>query len=101
MTLTILAIQHDVSIDVVVKPEQRIKEVLFVLASNFRLPFELATSPISIYSRRRKRYVNEMLTFKQGSLYTGDVLEIKSHDISIENEIKQLSNEGEKSGEAK
>ena len=86
MTFTILAIEEKVSIDVIVKPEQRIKEVLFVLTSNFKLPFELALTPTRIYSRRKNQYINEMLTFKQAQLFTGDVIEISRKKIKTEGE---------------
>ena len=76
MTFTILAAEHEVCIDVIVKPEQRIGEVLSVLISNMKLPFELALEPTCLYSRRKKRYINERLTFKQAGLFTGDVLEM-------------------------
>ena len=76
MTFTILALEHEVCIDVIVKPEQRIGDVFLVLTSNMRLPFELALQPTRLYSRRKKRYINERLTFKQAGLFTGDVLEI-------------------------
>lgn len=78
MTLTILAVKKQTSIDIIVKPEQRIKEVVKVLTSNFKLPLELSLGNARIYSRRQKRYINDMLTFKQAQLYTGDILEVTS-----------------------
>ena len=76
--MTILATKQKTSIDIIVKPEQRIKEVIRVLTKECRLPLQLSFGDIVIYSKRQKRYLSEMLTFKQAQIYNGDILEVMS-----------------------
>jgi len=76
MILSILAVENQMMVDVVVKPEQRIKEVVKVLATNFKISPDLAEGNLKVYSGRHKAYLSEMLTFKQAKLCHGDVLEI-------------------------
>ena len=80
MTLTIIALEFQVEMDVIVKPEQRIKEVIGVLTTNFRLPPQLGEGALQIYSRRKKCFIEEQFTFLQAGLYQGDVLEIKQEE---------------------
>ena len=61
-------------IDVMVKPEQRIYEVYQrLLKTGFFSPVE-GSGQLTVYSMRQKSYVNFLLTFWQGGIYTGDIL---------------------------
>ena len=61
-------------IDVMVKPEQRIYEVYQrLLETGFFSPVE-GSGQLTVYSMRQKTYVNSLLTFWQGGIYTGDIL---------------------------
>ena len=74
MTLTIMEDKR--KLDVVVKPEQRIQEVYRILVENGRFPALRPAIQLKVYSLRQKRYVNPMLTFRQGNIYDGDILRV-------------------------
>ena len=61
---------------VIVKPEQRIQEVYRILVENGCFAPLAPSIQLKIYSRRQTRYVNPMLTFRQGNIYEGDILNI-------------------------
>lgn len=63
------------AMDIMVLPNQRISEVLKVLKENKRLFFQ--TEKMLVYSTRKKIYVNQLLTFQQAGIYTGDLLVLK------------------------
>ena len=63
------------AMDIMVLPNQRISEVLKVLKENKRLFFQ--TEKMLVYSTRKKIYVNQLLTFPQAGIYTGDLLVMK------------------------
>lgn len=94
--MTILATKQKNSIDVMVKPEQRIKEVIRVLTQNCRLPLQLSLGDVVIYSKRQKRYLSEMLTFKQAQIYDGDILQITSDNTFGGKEADENKEEQEK-----
>ena len=73
LTIT-LRINHQ-NMDLMVLPEQRISEVLKVLKENGKLFFQI--EKIHIYSLRKKEFVNQLLTFRQAKIYSGDVLELQ------------------------
>lgn len=74
MTLTIMEDKR--KLDVVVKPEQRIQEVYRILVENGRFLALRPAIQLKVYSLRQKRYVNPMLTFRQGNIYEGDILRV-------------------------
>ncbi|HJA82288.1 MAG TPA: hypothetical protein H9776_11265 [Candidatus Mediterraneibacter intestinipullorum] len=74
MRLTIT--ENERSLDVIVKPEQRIQEVYRILVENGCFAPLAPAIQLKIYSRRQTRYVNPMLTFRQGNIYEGDILNI-------------------------
>lgn len=74
MTLTIM--ENEIGLDVVVKPEQRIQEVWRILVENGRFAPLFPDIQLRIYSMRQKRYINPLLTFRQGNIYEGDILRI-------------------------
>jgi len=74
MTLTIM--ENEKKLDVIVKPEQRIQEVYRILVENGCFAPLVPAIQLKIYSRRQNRYVNPMLTFRQGNIYEGDILNI-------------------------
>lgn len=64
-------------LDVMVKPQQRIEDVCRLLIENGFLPQTGGEWQRSIYSLRRKEYVNPLLNFWQGRIYAGDILLIE------------------------
>lgn len=74
MTLTIM--EGEKRLDVVVKPEQRIQEVYRILTENGCFRALRPAVQLKIYSLRQRRYVNPMLTFRQGNIYEGDMIRI-------------------------
>jgi len=61
--------------DIMVRQDQRIADVLRVLKENQKIFFQIER--IVIYSVRKKMYVNQLLTFKQANIYSGDILILK------------------------
>lgn len=61
--------------DIMVRQDQRIADVLRVLKENQKIFFQIER--IVIYSVRKKMYVNQLLTFKQAHIYSGDILILK------------------------
>ena len=70
LTLT-LKINHQ-TMDIMVRPDQRMSDVLQVLKESERLFFQI--DQIIVYSMRKKEYINQLLTFRQAEIYTGDIL---------------------------
>ena len=75
MTLTIM--EHNKSLDIIVKPDQRIQEVYRVLVENGFFSSIPETMQLQVYSKRQGKYINPILTFKQGNIYEGDILLIQ------------------------
>ena len=67
--------------DIMVKPEQKIESVYEVLLENGLLPVKRRYQGVqlSVYSVRRRAYVNPMLNFRQGEIYNGDILEVRGN----------------------
>ena len=61
--------------DIMVRPDQRMSEVLKVLKDNQIIFFQI--DKLMIYSMRKKEYVNQRLTFRQAEIFTGDILVLK------------------------
>ena len=61
--------------DIMVKKNQRIIEVLKVLKENQLFFYDI--NHMMVYSVRNQEYVNKKLTFKQGDIFSGDILELK------------------------
>ncbi|MBQ1802074.1 MAG: hypothetical protein II013_03595 [Lachnobacterium sp.] len=61
--------------DIMVKKDQRIIEVLKVLKENQMFFYDI--NQMMVYSIRKQEYVNKKLTFKQGDIFSGDILELK------------------------
>lgn len=74
MIITFMA--GEKKLDVMVKPEQRIADVCRKLCENGFLPMQRGEAPMSVYSMRRKEYVDPLLTLWQGRIYAGDILVI-------------------------
>ena len=66
---------YDKGMDLMVREDQRISEVLKVLKESQRIFF--CTDTLLVYSLRKKEYVNQRLTFRQAEVFTGDVLILK------------------------
>jgi len=73
ITLT-LKINHQ-TMDLMVRPDQRMSDVLQVLKETGKLFFQI--DQIIVYSLRKKEYINQLLTFEQAEIYTGDILILK------------------------
>lgn len=74
MTLTIAG--NNKSMDIIIKPEQRIEEVYRILVENGFADPIADTMQLQVYSKRQGKYINPVLTFKQGKIYEGDILMI-------------------------
>lgn len=61
--------------DIMVKTDQRIADVLRVLKDNKKIYYQI--EKIMVYSMRKKEYINQLLTFQQAEVYTGDILILK------------------------
>lgn len=77
LTLTIVMMNSGSVLDIMVKPEQRISDVLAVLAENRQISYRAAQDNIYARSWRLGRVVNYRLTFKQSQIHTGDILYIE------------------------
>lgn len=70
-------------LDIMVRPEQKIESVYKVLLENdlfsesVNIRYRNQGAQLCVYSMRRSAYVNPMLTFCQGEIYNGDVLDIR------------------------
>lgn len=78
LTLTIVMMNSGSVLDIMVKPEQRISEVLAVLAESGQILYEVAQQ--KIYARSW-RLVSDQLTFKQTLIQSGDILYIEVESI--------------------
>lgn len=76
IVLTICTEYNNGKIDVSVKPEQRIRDVLDILNDSSALTLEVPPEGISVRSWRQKTYVNPYLTFKQAGIRHGDRLTV-------------------------
>lgn len=76
ITLTIQISSSGEALDIMVKPEQRIEDVIGILIINGRLLGPVNLQEMLIFSWRLGTYVNQRVTFKQGSIMTGDILYI-------------------------
>ncbi len=74
MTLTIM--ENERRLDVIVMPEQRIQEVHRILVENGCFAPTAPSVQLKVYSLRQRKYINPMLTFRQGNIYEGDILSI-------------------------
>lgn len=77
IALTIHPDNQQPEIDIQVKPEQRIKEVLDILKVNGVISFRDPEAGISVKSWRKNTYINPYLTFKQAGIWQGDILRIE------------------------
>lgn len=73
-TLTISVIFNQQSLDIAVKEEQRITEILGVLQENGLLFISKAVEDVTMKSWRLGTFVNTLLTFKQANIENGDIL---------------------------
>lgn len=74
MLLTIMA--NDRKVDIIIKPEQRIQEIYRELLENGYFAPVYHSRQVRVYSFRQQGYINPMLTFRQGGIYSGDILRI-------------------------
>lgn len=73
ITLTVRV--NNQSMDIMVRPDQRISEVLKVLKENHKIFFQ--TEGMVVYSTRKQEFVNQALTFLQAEIFSGDILLLK------------------------
>lgn len=74
LTLTIVIKNRGEIIDIMLRPEQRIQNVLTVLTENGKL---CAQDRIFLRSWRLGTYLDVMLTFGQAGIQTGDMIYIE------------------------
>lgn len=77
LTLTIVMKNSGTVMDIMVKPEQRIREVLMVLAENGKILFDHLSEAAYTRSWRLGKFVNNQLTFKQAQVYSGDIIYVE------------------------
>lgn len=77
LTLTIVILNSGSIIDIMVKPEQRIMDVIYVLAQNNKILLDDTKFKVYIRSRRLGEYINNMMTFKQANIFYGDILYVE------------------------
>lgn len=63
------------NIDIMVLPNQRLRAVLQVLIINGHISGTV--DEIFVYSKRRQEFLNQMMTFRQAGIYSGDILELQ------------------------
>lgn len=73
LTLTVRYNQQNM--DIMVRFDQRISDVLKVLKENQKIFIQ--PDKLSVYSMRKKMFINQLLTFRQADIYTGDILILK------------------------
>lgn len=76
LILTIVMMNSGIVLDIMVKPEQRIKDILQVLEENGRIIYRSGRDNLYIRSWRKGNFVNPYLTFKQAEIFSGDILYI-------------------------
>lgn len=64
-------------LNLLVSEEQKIKETLQVLAERGLVPGKMADSVRYVRALRTKQRVNILLTYKEGNIYFGDILQIE------------------------
>lgn len=74
LILTIRDEKNDM--DIMVRPDQRIGDVLQILKENGKICF--VNESMTIYSIRKKEYINSKMTFQQSLIYSGDILVLKN-----------------------
>ena len=77
IALTICIKNFKFEIDIMVKPEQRVSEVLEVLIENNKLPYFNIDKGIIIRSWRKGTLIDPHLTFKMEQILQGDILYIE------------------------
>lgn len=73
--LTVTVRFNQQNMDIMVRSDQRISDVLKVLKENQKIFFQI--DKLSVYSMRKKMFINQLLTFRQAEIYTGDILILK------------------------
>ena len=74
LTLTIVILNSGSVINIMVKPEQRIIDVVYTLIQNNVFTVSDEKCRIYIRSWRLGEYTNNLLTFKQANIFYGDIL---------------------------
>ena len=75
MMLTFMA--NDKKLDIMIKREQKIRDVYRSLLENGYLPPVGEEREMQVYSMRRREYIDPVQTFGQEEIYNGDILRIE------------------------
>ena len=78
LTLTIVMMSNGKVFDIMVKPEQRIRDVLTVLSENGLVSNLHISNAVRARSWRWGTIVSGLLTFWQAGIYSGDILYIET-----------------------
>lgn len=78
LTLTIVMMNSGKVFDIMVKPEQRIRDVVAVLAENGMVSDLHIGSAVRARSWRWGTIASGLLTFRQAGIYSGDILYIEA-----------------------
>lgn len=81
LILTIVMMNSGGVLDIMVKPEQRIKDILQVLSENGQITYGTGSENLYIRSWRMGNLVNLYLTFKQAEIFSGDILYIEAEEL--------------------
>lgn len=81
LILTIVMMNSGIVLDIMVKPEQRIRDILLVLAENGQITYRKDYDSLYIRSWRGGNLVNHYLTFKQAGIFSGDILYIEVDEL--------------------
>lgn len=78
LTLTIVMMNNGKVFDIMVKPEQRIRDVLTVLLENGLVSNLHISNAVRARSWRWGTIVSGLLTFRQAGIFSGDILYIET-----------------------
>ena len=96
--LTITIRYQGKGLDIRVLPNQRISDVLKVLAENAVFDYS-ADHPFMVYSQRKKEYVYARSTFAQAEVDNGDLLEIETGELCDTKEAGSAFRDAETPGQ--
>ena len=74
LTVTIVILNSGHVLNIMVKDEQRILDVINILIQNNFIKIESKEYGIYVRSWRLGEYINNLLTFRQSNIFYGDIL---------------------------
>lgn len=80
LKLTWKRLEQNRTFDLLVSDEQKIAETLAVLKEKGLVPEETADSVRYVRALRTNRQIPVLLTYKEGNIYSGDILQIETRE---------------------